>query len=80
MGHIISDKDLMTHVLNKLPEEYESKIEQLQKDMEYMVKPLMVLKMKEEKIRNKHRKICKHKGYKAGKEEEINEGAALAMA
>ena len=36
----------MIHVLSNLPEEYKNKIEHLEKDMEDMVRPLMVLKMK----------------------------------
>ena len=47
--------------------------------MEDTVKPLTVLKMKKE-LCNKYRKICKYKGYKAGKEKETNEGMALAIA
>ena len=79
MGHIISDKDLTVHVLNNLPEEYERKIEQLEKDMEDRVKSLIVLKLKK-KLCNKYGKTHKCKGYKAGKENETNEGTALAMA
>ena len=40
MGHIISDKDLLFCILNSLPEEYDSKIEQLEKDMKIVLKPL----------------------------------------
>ena len=38
INHIISDKDLMINILNNLPEEYESKIEQVKKEMEDTVK------------------------------------------
>ena len=48
MGHIVLDKDLIIHLLNYLPEEYESKVEQLEKDMEDKVKPITVLKRKKE--------------------------------
>ena len=78
MGHIISDKNLMIHVLNNLHQEYESKVEKLEKDMENKVKPLTVLKMKKE-LRNKYGKIYKYKRYKAGIEKETNENTVLAM-
>ena len=78
MGQIILDEDLMIHILNNLPGKYKSKIEVLEKDMEDTVKPSMVVKLKKE-LHNKYGKICKYKGYKAGKEKETNENIALAM-
>ena len=68
----------MIYVLNNEPEEYKSQIEQLEKDMEDIAKPLMILKMKKE-LHNKYRKICKNNGYKAGKEKEKNDCTTLAM-
>ena len=40
MGHAISDKDFMIHILANLPEEYESKVESLENKLDNEDDPL----------------------------------------
>ena len=48
MGHKITDKDFMIHVLGSLPEEYKSKVESLEKDIDHQYIPLTVERMTNE--------------------------------
>ena len=52
MGHMISDKDFMIHILNNLPTEYESKVESLKKDFDNVDYPLTLDQMIDEMIFN----------------------------
>ena len=40
MGHVISVKDFMIHILANLPEEYKSKVESLENDLDNEDSPL----------------------------------------
>ena len=58
MGHKITKEDFMMHVIGNLPEEYESKVETLEKDLDHQYDPLTVERITN-KLNMKHKKICK---------------------
>ena len=83
MGHVISDKDFMIHILANLPEVYESKVESLGNDLDNEDTPLTLDHMLVE-LDAKYKKICKKNNYDIGNEDEKREeknksnGTALA--
>ena len=62
MGHTISEKDFMVHILNNLPTEYKSKVESLEKDLDNVKYPLTLDRMIDE-LNFKYKKICKKNKY-----------------
>ena len=62
MGYKITDKDFMMHVLGNLPEEYESKVETLEKDLDHQHDPLTIERMTNE-LNIQYKKICKKNDY-----------------
>ena len=62
MGYKITDKDLMMHVVEKLPEEYESKVETLEKDLDHQHDPLTIERITTD-LNMKYKKICKKNDY-----------------
>ena len=62
MGHTVSDKDFMIHILNNLPTEYESKVESLKKDLDNVDYPLTLDRMIDE-LNFEYEKICKKNKY-----------------
>ena len=62
MGYKITDKDFMMHVLGNLPEEYESKVETLENDLDHLNDPLTIERMTNE-LNLKYKKICKKNDY-----------------
>ena len=68
MGHKITNKDFLMHVLGNLPEEYESKIETLEKDLDHQYNPLTVEKMTN-KLNMKYKTISKKNDYDPDKDE-----------
>ena len=62
MGHTISDKDLMIHILNNFPTEYKSKVASLVKDLDNEDCPLTLAQMTNE-LNFKYKKICKKNEY-----------------
>ena len=52
----------MMHVLGNLPKEYESKVETLEKDLDYENVPLAIERMTN-KLNMKYKKICKKNDY-----------------
>ena len=80
MGHKITDKNFMMHVLGNLPEEYASKIETLEKDLDHQYDPLTVDRMTNELNMN-YKKICKKNDYDPNEDErerrKENKGTAL---
>ena len=87
MGHVISDEDFMIHILANLPEEYKSKVESLENDLDNKDDPLTLDRMIIE-LDAKYEKICKKNDYdpendkekKKKKKNENNNGMALAAA
>ena len=69
MGHEISDEDFMIHVLGNLPDEYESKVETLEMDLDNEDNPLTLDRMCVE-LDSKYEKICKKNNYDPENEEE----------
>ena len=82
MGHKITDKDFMMHVLGNLPEECESKMETLEKDFDHQYDPLTVERMTN-KLNMKYKKICKKNDYDPDEDErerkKENKGTALTL-
>ena len=68
MGHKTTNKDFIMHVLGNLPEEYESKVETLEKDLDYQYDPLTVERMTN-KLNMKYKKICKKNDYDPNEDE-----------
>ena len=83
MGHKITDEDFMIHVLGNLPEEYESKVETLEKDLDNTHDPLTIERMTNE-LNLKYKKICKKNNYDPDKDKNErkreNKGTALTTA
>ena len=83
MGYKITYKDFMIHVLGNLLEEYESKVETLEKDLDNMHGPLTIERMTN-KLNLKYKKICKKNNYDPYKDEnekvKENKGTALSTA
>ena len=52
----------MMHVLGNLPEEYESKVETLEKDLDYQYNPLTIKRMTNQ-LNMKYKKIFKKSDY-----------------
>ena len=73
----------MIHVLGNLPEEYESKVETLEKDLDSMHDPLTIERMTNE-LNLKYKKICQKNNYDPDEEEnekkKENKGTALTTA
>ena len=80
MGYKITDKDFMMHVLGNLPEEYESKVETLEKDLDHQHDPLTIERLTNE-FNMKYKKICKKNDYDPDEDEKEtkkeNKGTAL---
>ena len=68
MEHKIINKDFMMHVLENLPEEYESKVETLEKDLDHQYNPLTTERMTN-KLNMKDKKICKKNDYDLDEDE-----------
>ena len=86
MKHVISDEDFMIHILANLPDEYESKVESLENDLDNEDDPLTLDRMSIE-LDAKYEKICKKNDYdpenekdKKKKKRNENNGTALAAA
>ena len=62
------DKDFMIHIFVNLPEEYKSKIETIEKDLDYQYDPLKVERMTN-KLSMKYKKICKKNDYDPNEDE-----------
>ena len=62
MGHVISDKDFMIHILANLPEEYKSKVKSLEKDLDDKDAALTLDCMLVE-LDAKYKKICKKNNF-----------------
>ena len=84
MGHVISDKDFMIHILANLPEEYKIKVKSLENDMDDEDDPLTLDYMLVE-LGIKYVKICKNNNYdprtedeEKGRRRHNNHGMALA--
>ena len=60
MKHEISDEDLMIHVLNNLPEEYDNLVEDLEDRIEASNDPLTIKTLRE-RLRMKYERIMKRK-------------------
>ena len=56
MGYKITGKYFMMHVLGNLPEEYESKVETLERDLDHQY-DLMTIERMTNKINMKYKKI-----------------------
>ena len=71
----------MMHILGNLPEEYESKVETLEKDLDHQYDPLTIKRMTN-KLNMKYKKRCKKNDYapqmRMKKKKEKNKGTALA--
>ena len=84
MGHVISVKDFMIHILANLPEEYKSKVESLEKDLDNNDDPLTLdcmlveLDAKYMKIYKKNNYDPENKEEKKGRKRNNNNGKALA--
>ena len=68
MGYKITDEDFMTHVFGNLPEEYESKVETLEKDLDHSNDPFTIERMTNE-LNIKYKKICKKNDYDPDEDE-----------
>jgi len=68
MGYKITDKNFMIHVLGNLLEEYESKVEPLEKDLDNTHDPLTIERMTNE-LNLKYKKICKKNNYDPDEDE-----------
>ena len=62
MGHSISGKDFMLHILNNLPTKYESKVESLEKELDNKDDRLTLDQMTAE-VDIEYEKICKTNDY-----------------
>ena len=62
MVYKITDEDFMIHVVQNLLEEYESKVETLEKDLDNTHDPLTIERMTN-KLNLKYKKICKKNNY-----------------
>ena len=69
MGHVISDEDFMIHVLGNLPEEYKSKVETLENNLDNEDDRLTLDQMCIESD-TKYEKICKKNNYDPENEDE----------
>ena len=78
MGHKIKDEDFMIHVLGNLSEEYESKIESLEKDFDHQYDPLTVERMTNE-LNVKYKKNCKKNVYDPDEDEKKKESKGTAL-
>ena len=84
MRHVISDENLMIHILTNLPEEYKSKVKALENDMDNEDDPLTLdlilveLDAKYEKIWKKNNKDQENKDSKKGRRRYNNHDKALA--
>ena len=82
MGYKITDEDFMMHVLGNLnlPEEYESKVETLEKDLDHQ-HDLLTIERMTNKLNLKYKKICKKNDYDPNEDEKErrkeNKGTAL---
>ena len=83
MGYKITDEDFMIHVLGNLPEEYESKVESLEKDLDHTNDPLTIERITN-KLNIKYKKICKKNDYDPDEDEKVrkreSKGTALITA
>ena len=79
IGHKITDEDFMMHVLGNLPEEYKSKIESLEKDLDHQYDPLTVERMTNE-LNMKYKKICKKNDYDPDEDKKKKESKETALA
>ena len=62
MGHVISDKDFVIHILANLPEGYKRMVESLETDLDNEDDPLTLDRMLVE-LDVKYEKICKKNNY-----------------
>ena len=83
MGYKITNNDFMIHVLGNLPEEYKSKVETLERDLDNMHDPLTIERMSN-KLNLKYKKICKKNKYDPNRDEnekkKENKGTELTTA
>ena len=80
MGHKITNKDFMMHVIGNLPEEYESKVETIERDLDHQYDPMAIERMTN-KLNMKYKKICKKNDYDPDKDKKetkkANKGTAI---
>ena len=79
MGHTISDKDFMIHILHNLPMEYKSKVESLEKDLDNVDYPLTLDRMTDE-LNFKYEKICKEMNMTQKVASKIRKGKIMQIA
>ena len=78
MGHVISDKDFIIHILANLPEEYNSKVKSLENDLDNEDDPLTLDLMSAE-LDVKYKMVCKKNNYDP-KNEDKKKGKVIIMA
>ena len=77
MGNEISDEDMMIHIMNNLPQEYDTVVEAMERKLDDLVDPLTLRNLKNELLL-KYNRIKKNKGMKEESEnEEADEDTAL---
>jgi len=77
MGNEISNDDMMIHIMNNLPQEYDTVVEAMERKLDDLVDPLTLRNLKNE-ILLKYNRIKKNKGMKEESEnEEADEDTAL---
>ena len=83
MGYKITNEDFMIHVLENLPEEYKSKVEIFEKNLDNTNDPLTIERMTNE-LNIKYKKICKKNEYDPDEDEKErkreNKGTVLTTA
>ena len=77
MGNEISDEDMMIHIMNNLPQEYDTVVEAMERKLYDLVDPLTLRNLKNELLL-KYNRIKKNKGMKEESEnEEADKDTAL---
>ena len=69
IGNEISDEDMMIHIMNNLPQEYDTVVEALERKLDDLVDPLTLRNLKNELLL-KYNRIKKNKGMKEESENE----------
>ena len=77
MSNEISDEDMMIHILNNLPEEYDTVVEAMERKLDDLVDPLTLRNLKNE-LMLKYKRIKKNKGVGEDSEDE-EEGHDTAL-